>query len=79
MITSMDGKMAVHDQKLDGVPQFVSYFVPMTEIMRDLGGQARSKPSRGVLGLLKQRWKADLCPEWSVEIFRKASVNFSPD
>jgi len=35
--------VGLHDQKIDGVPQFVSYFVPVTEIMRDLGGQARPR------------------------------------
>ena len=31
--------MGLDDQKIDGVPQFVSYFGPIIEIMRDLGGQ----------------------------------------
>ncbi len=35
--------MALHDQKIAGVPQFVSYFAPVIEIMRDLGGQARPR------------------------------------
>lgn len=35
--------MGLHDQKIEGVPQFVSYFVPVTEIMRDKGGQARPR------------------------------------
>lgn len=35
--------MGLHDQKIEGVPQFVSYFVPIIQIMRDLGGQARPK------------------------------------
>ena len=35
--------MGLHDQKIDGVPQFVSYFVPVIQIMRDLGGQARPR------------------------------------
>lgn len=35
--------MGLHDQKIEGVPQFVSYFVPVIEIMRDLGGQARPR------------------------------------
>lgn len=35
--------MGIHDQKIEGVPQFVSYFVPVIEIMRDLGGQARPR------------------------------------
>ena len=35
--------MGLHDQKIDGVPQFVSYFVPVIEIMRDMGGQARPR------------------------------------
>lgn len=33
----------IHDRKIDGVPQFVSYFAPVIEIMRDLGGQARPR------------------------------------
>ncbi|WP_439544779.1 AAA family ATPase [Sandarakinorhabdus sp.] len=33
--------MDLHDQKIDGVPQFASYFSPIIEIMRDLGGTAR--------------------------------------
>jgi 5-methylcytosine-specific restriction protein B len=35
--------MGLHDQKIGGVPQFVSYFKPVIEIMRDLGGQARPR------------------------------------
>jgi 5-methylcytosine-specific restriction enzyme B len=35
--------MGLHDDKIDGVPQFVSYFVPLVEIMRDLGGEARPR------------------------------------
>lgn len=35
--------MGLHDQKIEGVPQFVSYFAPVIEIMRDLGGQARPR------------------------------------
>jgi 5-methylcytosine-specific restriction enzyme B len=35
--------VGLHDQKIDGVPQFVSYFAPVLEIMRDLGGQARPR------------------------------------
>jgi 5-methylcytosine-specific restriction enzyme B len=35
--------MGLHDQKIDGVPQFVSYFGPMLQIMRDLGGTARPR------------------------------------
>lgn len=35
--------MGPHEQKIDGVPQFVSYFAPVVEIMRDLGGQARPR------------------------------------
>ena len=35
--------MGLHEQKIDGVPQFVSYFAPVIEIMRDLGGQARPR------------------------------------
>jgi 5-methylcytosine-specific restriction protein B len=35
--------MGLHEQKIDGVPQFVSYFIPVIEIMRDLGGQVRPR------------------------------------
>ncbi len=35
--------MGLHDHKMDGVPQFVSYFAPVIEIMRDLGGQGRPR------------------------------------
>ena len=35
--------MGLHDQKIEGVPQFVSYFAPLIEIMRDLGGLARPR------------------------------------
>jgi 5-methylcytosine-specific restriction protein B len=35
--------MGLHEQKIDGVPQFVSYFAPVIEIMRDFGGQARPR------------------------------------
>ena len=35
--------MGIHEEKIDGVPQFVSYFGPLLEILRDLGGQARPK------------------------------------
>ena len=35
--------MGLHDQKIGGVPQFVSYFGPVLQIMRDLGGQARPR------------------------------------
>lgn len=35
--------MGLHEQKIDGVPQFVSYFAPVIEIMRELGGQARPR------------------------------------
>lgn len=35
--------MGLHDQKIDGVPQFVSYFGPILQIMRDLGGQAQPR------------------------------------
>jgi len=35
--------MGLHEQKIEGVPQFVSYFVPVIEIMRDLGGQVRPR------------------------------------
>lgn len=32
--------MGVYDEKIEGVPQFVSYFGPMLEILRDLNGEA---------------------------------------
>ncbi len=35
--------MSLFRQKIDGVPQFVTYFAPVLEVMRDLGGQARPK------------------------------------
>lgn len=35
--------MGLFEQKLEGVPQFVSYFGPVMEVLRDLGGQARPK------------------------------------
>ncbi len=35
--------LGLHDQKIDGVPQFVSYFEPVIQIMRDFGGQARPR------------------------------------
>ena len=35
--------MGIHEEKIDSVPQFVSYFVPLVEIMRDLGGQAKPR------------------------------------
>lgn len=37
------GLLGLHEQKIDGVPQFVSYFTPVIQIMRDLGGQARPR------------------------------------
>jgi 5-methylcytosine-specific restriction protein B len=37
------GKMSLHDDKIEGVPQFVSYFIPVIEIMRDLGGEVRPR------------------------------------
>lgn len=37
--------MGLHDDKIDGVPQFVSYFAPVIEIMRDLGGEVRPRRS----------------------------------
>lgn len=35
--------MSLHEKKIEGVPQFVTYFKPVIEIMRDLGGQARPR------------------------------------
>jgi 5-methylcytosine-specific restriction protein B len=35
--------MSISDQKIEGVPQFVSYFAPVLEAVGDLGGQAQPK------------------------------------
>jgi 5-methylcytosine-specific restriction protein B len=35
--------VSLFDQKIEGVPQFVSYFTPVLEVLRDLGGQAKPK------------------------------------
>lgn len=35
--------MGLHEQKIGGVPQFVSYFVPVLDIIRDLGGRAQPR------------------------------------
>jgi 5-methylcytosine-specific restriction protein B len=35
--------MGLHEDKIDGVPQFVSYFAPVIDVMRDLGGEARPR------------------------------------
>lgn len=35
--------MGIHAEKIEGVPQFVSYFGPLLKILRDLGGQARPR------------------------------------
>jgi len=35
--------VSLFDQKIDGVPQFVSYFMPVLEVLRDVGGQAKPK------------------------------------
>ena len=35
--------MKLFEQKIEGVPQFVSYFAPVLEVLRDLGGRARPK------------------------------------
>ncbi|GGH41601.1 5-methylcytosine-specific restriction enzyme B [Cribrihabitans marinus] len=35
--------MSLFEQKIEGVPQFVSYFSPVLEVVLDLGGQARPK------------------------------------
>lgn len=35
--------MSIFEQKIEGVPQFVSYFAPVLEVVRDLGGEARPK------------------------------------
>ena len=39
--------MGIHEDKIEGVPQFVSYFGPLLETLRDLGGQARPKQIYG--------------------------------
>jgi 5-methylcytosine-specific restriction protein B len=33
----------IHEDKIEGVPQFVSYFQPLLETLRDLGGHARPR------------------------------------
>lgn len=33
--------MGLHEEKISGVPQFVSYFVPVLRIIRDFGGRAQ--------------------------------------
>lgn len=45
--------MGLHDKKIEGASQFVSYFEPVVKIMRDLGGEA--KP-RQVLDEIIQRY-----------------------
>lgn len=35
--------MSIFEQKIEGVPQFVSYFAPVLEVVRDLGGQAKPR------------------------------------
>lgn len=35
--------MNIFERKIDGVPQFVSFFAPVINVLRDLGGQARPK------------------------------------
>ena len=35
--------LSIHEKKIEGVPQFVSYFQPVLEILRDLGGQAKPR------------------------------------
>lgn len=35
--------MSLFEQKIDGVPQFVTYFAPVLEVLRDLAGQAQPK------------------------------------
>lgn len=35
--------MNLFEQKIEGVPQFVSYFEPVLAVLRDLGGQAKPK------------------------------------
>lgn len=35
--------VSLFEQKIEGVPQFVSYFSPVLEVVSDLGGQARPK------------------------------------
>lgn len=35
--------MKLFEQKIEGVPQFVSYFGPVLDVLRDLGGEAKPK------------------------------------
>lgn len=35
--------MSLFERKIDGAPQFVSYFAPVLEVLRDFGGQAKPK------------------------------------
>lgn len=35
--------LGVYDEKIEGLPQFASYFAPVLEIVRNLGGQARPR------------------------------------
>ena len=36
--------MGIYDEKIAGAPQFVSYFGPMLDVLRDLGGEAAPSP-----------------------------------
>ena len=36
--------MSIFHAKIDGVPQFVSYFAPVHRAMQQLGGQATPSP-----------------------------------
>ena len=71
--------MGLHDQKIDGVPQFVSYFVPVIEIMRDMGGQGRSPGKPWRLGALKTRVEGRSSPTMVTGKFRTEKVKPSPD
>jgi restriction endonuclease Mrr len=35
--------LSVHEEKIEGLPQFASYFAPVLEIVCGLGGQARPR------------------------------------
>ena len=61
--------MRLFEQKIEGVPQFVSYFGPLVEVLRDLGGQA--KP-REVFDEIARRY------EFSDEDMSKVNKNGRP-
>jgi 5-methylcytosine-specific restriction protein B len=39
----MELSVKLFEQKIEGVPQFVSYFGPVLDVLRDLGGEAKPK------------------------------------